>query len=405
MFLATAHGAAGDDADNAFAQARDAYRKGNFDAAVRHCTDAIRLKPDFAKAYYARGSAYAEKGDIDRAIADYGEAIRLKPGYAEAYFARGLAQKKKGDYGKAISDYTDAIRLKPAAADAYYSRGMAYEKKGEHAKAIADYTEAIQLKPTFADAYHARGNANDENGDHDKAIADYGEAVRLKPDDAMTYYDRGIAFRRKGDPDKAIADFSETIRLKPDFAPAYRGRGVARLSKGDEAGARADFAQARQRAGKLKAPVLVAISAPIVYDGLMLVLSDEDGVAAIIFPTEIERGVKYKYRYLPIHGKEERGEGEVFEKYRNLPGSKPGETQVVNDGGKLSIKAGALKVVWSAAQAGRGYIYYHPELIRVQIANASDFEKLDLGRFAAVGITRGGRFWASPPDGESASRP
>ena len=73
-----------------------------------------------------------------------------------------------------------------------------------------------------------------------------------------------------------------------------------------------------------KFKVVSPTSTPIVYKNLMLVLSNKDGVAAIVFTDEIEYGVKYRYRYLPKHGKEEAGEGEVFEKYKRFPGNKPG---------------------------------------------------------------------------------
>ena len=76
---------------------------------------------------------------------------------------------------------------------------------------------------------------------------------------------------------------------------------------------------------------------------------------------------------------EKSGEDEVFEKYKRVPG----ETRLLGDGGRLSIKAGRLEVVWSFARKGKGYIYYFPERVRVQIANAHDFEKIDLNRFAA----------------------
>jgi hypothetical protein len=38
-------------------------------------------------------------------------------------------------------------------------------------------------------------------------------------------------------------------------------------------------------------------------------------------------------------------------------------------------------VEWSYSAKGRGWIYYRPEEVRVQIANAKEFEKLDLKRF------------------------
>ena len=77
-----------DETDVLLAQGGEAYQKGDFDSVVRMCTEAIRLKPDFAPAYYNRGLAYSRKGDLDKAIADYTEAIRLEPDLAHAYEAR-----------------------------------------------------------------------------------------------------------------------------------------------------------------------------------------------------------------------------------------------------------------------------------------------------------------------------
>ena len=181
-----------------------------------------------AKTHCIRGYERAEAGDYKGAIADYTEAIRLKPDFATAYYNRGNAKYNLGQYFAAISDYDIAIHLKLKDTDAYNNRGLAKSKLGQHFPAIADYDMAIRLKPDDASAYFNRGVAKGNLGQHFAAISDYDMAIRLKPDDADTYYVRGLAKVKLEQPSAAIADFDTAIRLKPDFALAYYGRGVAK---------------------------------------------------------------------------------------------------------------------------------------------------------------------------------
>jgi tetratricopeptide (TPR) repeat protein len=244
-------------------------------------------------------------------------------------------------------------------ADKLLSHGRDAYRKGDFDAVIHSCTEAIRLKPDFAEAYLGRGLGYERKGDHDRAIADYTEAIRLKPDYVAPYYHRSAAYELRGDTTRAQADLAQVSQLLTERAQSNR--------------------------------VASAVSAPIVYEELMLVLSNEDGAAAITFAHEIKRGVMYRYRYLTKYGKEESGEGEVFEQHKRLSGDTLVEAQVVNDRGKLTLEAGPLHLTWSFAGAGKGYIYYHPEFICVEIANARDFEKIDLNRFKWSGKRTGGR--------------
>jgi tetratricopeptide (TPR) repeat protein len=229
--------------------AREWYAKGyassDFDEQIRCYSEAIRLKPDYADAYYNRGNAYHNKQDYDRAIADYNEALRIKPDYAEAYVGRGLAYDNKQDYDRAIADYNQALRLKPDYALAYNNRGLAYYNKQDYDRAIADYDQALRIKPDYAAAYVCRGVAyNDGKRDYDRAIADYNQALRIKPDYADAYINRGVAYRNKQDYDRAIADYDQALRIKPDDADAYNNRGNAYYAQKDYDRAIADYNQA-----------------------------------------------------------------------------------------------------------------------------------------------------------------
>lgn len=194
--------------------------------------------------YFRRGNRASEDGDYIKAIANYDQAIRLKPDFAEAYYNQGIIRGNQGEHQKAIDGFNEAIRLKPDYAEAYFNRGVAWGKQGKEQQAIADYSVAVQLNPDDEKAYNNRGFAWMEQGEEQRAIADFGEAIRLKPDEAKFYFNRGIAWGKQGEEQQAISDFSEAIRLNPDYVRAYYNRGVAWENQGDYQRAIADFSEA-----------------------------------------------------------------------------------------------------------------------------------------------------------------
>ena len=56
-----------------------------------------------AETYLYRGNDKYKSGDYKRAIVDYTQAIRLKPDYADAYYNRGIAKHDLGQYVAAIT--------------------------------------------------------------------------------------------------------------------------------------------------------------------------------------------------------------------------------------------------------------------------------------------------------------
>jgi tetratricopeptide (TPR) repeat protein len=77
-----------------------------------------------AEEVFLEGFAVYKSGATEQAIPLYSEAIRLKPGFADAYYA---AYRKIGDFDQAIADCTEAIRLNREYANSYYQRGIACE--------------------------------------------------------------------------------------------------------------------------------------------------------------------------------------------------------------------------------------------------------------------------------------
>ncbi len=80
----------------------------DYEKAVYYFTEAIKIRPDQAAAYYNRGLVYSKMREWTNAIPDYDKAIKLDPNYAQAYINRGAAWLHKEGWDKAKSDLTTA---------------------------------------------------------------------------------------------------------------------------------------------------------------------------------------------------------------------------------------------------------------------------------------------------------
>lgn len=164
-----------------FKRGTDYLKNRDYPHAIEAYTEAIRLDPHSAIAFYGRGYAYYASHDADRAIQDFSEAIRLEPRYGEAFRERARAYEDKLDYAHAIQDYAAAIRIKPADSVLLYDRAYDYQRIGEYALAVADLDELVRRFPQSTDAYRDRGVAHLLWGHLAEAQRDISRAVELNP--------------------------------------------------------------------------------------------------------------------------------------------------------------------------------------------------------------------------------
>jgi len=91
------------------------------------------------------GNALSDLKRYEEALAAYEQAIRLDPNYAKAYYNIGVALYDLKRYEEALAAFEQAIRLDPDYADAYNNKGVALDNLGKSKEAKQAYEKARQL--------------------------------------------------------------------------------------------------------------------------------------------------------------------------------------------------------------------------------------------------------------------
>ncbi|KAH9721425.1 Hsp70-Hsp90 organizing protein 3 [Citrus sinensis] len=100
-------------ADEAKAKGNAAFSSGDYEAAVRHFTEAISLSPDNHVLYSNRSAAHASLHNYADALADAKKTVELKPDWSKGYSRLGAAHLGLQDYIEAVNSYKKGLDIDP----------------------------------------------------------------------------------------------------------------------------------------------------------------------------------------------------------------------------------------------------------------------------------------------------
>src|SRR6266702_8908088 len=80
------------------------------------------------------GLPWPIRGAPTEAIYHYSEALRLRPSYARAHYNLGNVLNRQGKIQEAIQQYTEALRLQPNLAEAHHNLGATLADAGHIAE-------------------------------------------------------------------------------------------------------------------------------------------------------------------------------------------------------------------------------------------------------------------------------
>ena len=195
-------------------------KNGNPDEAINNYIQALKIRPDYAEAYYNMGNAWKDKCDLAAAIDNYKKAIKIRPDYAAAHNNMGVTLNMSGDLEAALVCYQKSIRIAPNYAEAHYNMGNALKGQENFKKAIASYQRTIKLNPEHALARNNMGVAYNSIGESELAIQSYNGAIENRPDYAEAYYNLGNTLARLGVLNSAIENYQKALKIRSTYHAA-----------------------------------------------------------------------------------------------------------------------------------------------------------------------------------------
>ena len=163
------------------------WKLGSSGKPIRHYLTAIKLKPDYAIAYYGLGNVFYAQGETEQALQSYRKATEIDPQLAEAFNGLGNVSVDQKEYLRAIDFYKRALKLKENYQEASHNLCSAYLYSAQYRKGAQYCEKAIQNSPR-AETYNNLGNIYFRLGSFDKAKTVYQVALKINDQLSDAHY-------------------------------------------------------------------------------------------------------------------------------------------------------------------------------------------------------------------------
>jgi tetratricopeptide (TPR) repeat protein len=148
----SAPAASRNDPNRNFAAAESLMKAGKVADAAKALEQIIRLRPDFAEAYFSLGVAYTQLGKPGEAAVALRSYVKLKPESPDGHAVLGILLFNDGRIAGARPELERAVHLDRSQAEAVKVLARVYNLDGTPAKAIALLRPLVASRAADADA-------------------------------------------------------------------------------------------------------------------------------------------------------------------------------------------------------------------------------------------------------------
>jgi protein O-mannosyl-transferase len=174
-------------------------REGNFEEALFHFQEAVRIKP--AALYLTDlGSLYGMVGKTDEAIACLRQALQEKENLERAQYNLGILLIARGEDQEALTHLLRTLQLNPRKEGTRLVIGNIMIRQGKSRDAVRYFEDEAVLGSKNALLYNDLGTVYYQLGQREKGLACYNRALAIEPENRLVKDNMKLALAKYGRP-------------------------------------------------------------------------------------------------------------------------------------------------------------------------------------------------------------
>jgi tetratricopeptide (TPR) repeat protein len=208
-------------------------QRGNYSAAIRSFSSAVKLDPSMAEAYLNLGACFERQGDFKRGKPFYLKAISLEPANARLHYLYGTALIRNGFFADGLTRMERAVYLEPKNMDYLFNLGLGFSTATQFHHAASCFEEVASVVSNESIVWHYLGMTRFMLGQTNQAVAAWEHVEIDSPVAAETYYHLAAIEMSQGRVDSAIARTKLALKLNPGLANARELLAMLHRRKGN----------------------------------------------------------------------------------------------------------------------------------------------------------------------------
>ncbi len=193
--------------------------------ATENFEEAVRLDPNYSKAWAALGHTYfligfqSELPPSSRCLPAMKRAIELAPNLAEAHVnLADLKFHRDWKWLEGEAEFRHAVELDPRSIDARQHYALSLWQIGRFEEAIQEMKATLALDPLSAGLNFGLAGLYRDAHQRDKALQQYLRTLELEPNSYSAHFGMATFYEELGREREAQAEYSKAVTLSGDSA-------------------------------------------------------------------------------------------------------------------------------------------------------------------------------------------